>query len=61
MKPKKGDALLFYSLKPDGQPDTHSLHTGCPVIQVKRPNEVELLGGVAQVGRGLTWIPCCPR
>eukprot|EP01025_Chloroclados_australasicus_P011084 TRINITY_DN14802_c0_g1_i4.p1 TRINITY_DN14802_c0_g1~~TRINITY_DN14802_c0_g1_i4.p1 ORF type:complete len:286 (+),score=22.14 TRINITY_DN14802_c0_g1_i4:258-1115(+) len=34
VKPKKGDALLFYSLKPDGQSqDVASMHTGCPIIQ----------------------------
>ena len=27
-KPKKGDALMFYSLKPDGESDVASLHTG---------------------------------
>ena len=32
VKPKKGDALLFYSLKPSGQVDPKSLHAGCPVI-----------------------------
>ena len=32
-KPKKGDALLFYSLKLDGTMDYSSLHTGCPVIK----------------------------
>lgn len=31
-KPKKGDALMFYSLQPDGVNDMASLHTGCPVI-----------------------------
>eukprot|EP00803_Ostreobium_quekettii_P011081 evm.model.scf_170.5 EVM.evm.TU.scf_170.5 scf_170:99888-110092(-) len=30
-KPKKGDALLFYSLKPNGAEDFMSEHTGCPV------------------------------
>lgn len=33
VKPKKGDALLFYSLKVDGTMDGASLHTGCPVIK----------------------------
>ncbi|KAG6542532.1 hypothetical protein Mapa_016003 [Marchantia paleacea] len=33
VKPKKGDALLFYSLHPDGSPDESSLHAGCPVIE----------------------------
>ncbi|KAL7144583.1 hypothetical protein ABFS83_07G022200 [Erythranthe nasuta] len=31
VKPRKGDALLFYSLHPDAVPDTLSLHAGCPV------------------------------
>eukprot|EP00884_Botryococcus_braunii_P007218 jgi/Botrbrau1/16498/Bobra.0142s0092.1 len=30
--PKKGDAILFYSLRPDGQLDPTSLHGGCPVV-----------------------------
>jgi len=32
-KPRKGDALLFWSLKPDGHEDSHSLHAGCPVLR----------------------------
>mmetsp|Transcript_21409 Transcript_21409/g.53924 ORF Transcript_21409/g.53924 Transcript_21409/m.53924 type:complete len:346 (+) Transcript_21409:422-1459(+) len=31
-RPKKGDALLFFSLHPDLRQDVYSLHTGCPVI-----------------------------
>lgn len=31
--PRKGDALLFYSLKVNGEHDQASLHTGCPVIK----------------------------
>ncbi|GJP36053.1 hypothetical protein CLOM_g20587 [Closterium sp. NIES-68] len=31
-KPVKGDALLFFSLKPSAEPDLASLHAGCPVI-----------------------------
>jgi hypothetical protein len=34
VKPKKAEALLFYSQLPDGQPDRSSLHGGCPVLQV---------------------------
>ncbi|GMH40574.1 hypothetical protein BSKO_08478 [Bryopsis sp. KO-2023] len=30
-KPRKGDALLFYSIAPNGTFDRHSLHGGCPV------------------------------
>lgn len=32
-KPRKGSALLFFSLHPDGRQDYHSMHTGCPVIE----------------------------
>jgi prolyl 4-hydroxylase len=31
-KPRKGDALLFWSLNPDGSFDDRSLHGACPVI-----------------------------
>ncbi|XP_058073829.1 probable prolyl 4-hydroxylase 7 isoform X2 [Magnolia sinica] len=33
VKPKKGDALLFFSLHPDAQTDPDSLHGSCPVIE----------------------------
>ncbi|KAL0817676.1 hypothetical protein Bca101_074120 [Brassica carinata] len=33
VKPKKGDALLFFNLHQDATPDTLSLHGGCPVIE----------------------------
>ncbi|KAG0482400.1 hypothetical protein HPP92_010484 [Vanilla planifolia] len=33
VKPKKGDALLFFSLYPNAAPDRSSLHGGCPVIE----------------------------
>ncbi|KAL0913248.1 hypothetical protein M5K25_016692 [Dendrobium thyrsiflorum] len=32
VKPKMGDALLFWSMKPDATLDPFSLHGGCPVI-----------------------------
>ncbi|XP_074581597.1 putative prolyl 4-hydroxylase 3 [Curcuma longa] len=32
VKPKMGDALLFWSMKPDASLDPSSLHGGCPVI-----------------------------
>lgn len=32
-KPKKGDALMFYSLTPDGQKDPTSLHGSCPTLK----------------------------
>jgi len=33
VKPKRGDALLFFSFTPHATPDTKSLHAGCPVIE----------------------------
>lgn len=32
VKPKMGDALLFWSMRPDATLDPTSLHGGCPVI-----------------------------
>nr|GEV58293.1 probable prolyl 4-hydroxylase 10 [Tanacetum cinerariifolium] len=32
VKPKMGDALLFWSMSPDASLDSSSLHGGCPVI-----------------------------
>lgn len=33
VKPRKGDALLFFSLHPDATTDSSSLHASCPVIE----------------------------
>ncbi|XP_076912020.1 putative prolyl 4-hydroxylase 7 [Bidens hawaiensis] len=33
VKPKKGDALLFFNLHPNGTTDRMSLHGSCPVIE----------------------------
>jgi len=33
VKPVKGDAVLFFGLHVDGEPDPLSLHGSCPVIQ----------------------------
>lgn len=33
VKPKMGDALLFWSMNPDASLDPSSLHGGCPVIR----------------------------
>jgi hypothetical protein len=32
-KPRRGDALLFYSLHHNGSVDARALHGGCPVIK----------------------------
>lgn len=32
-KPRKGDALMFYSMQPNGTFDKHALHGGCPVVK----------------------------
>jgi hypothetical protein len=49
-KPKKGDAMLFFSLRPDGSSDTYSLHTGCPVIK-----GVKWTGAAAQGAHTQRW------
>jgi prolyl 4-hydroxylase len=33
VRPRKGDALFFYSLTPNGEVDPKSLHAGCPVVR----------------------------
>ncbi|KAL4376471.1 hypothetical protein GQ457_02G019840 [Hibiscus cannabinus] len=33
VKPRKGDALLFFSLHPDASTDAESLHRSCPVMK----------------------------
>eukprot|EP01018_Ginkgo_biloba_P017841 Gb_02141 [translate_table: standard] len=33
VRPRMGDALLFWSMRPDASLDPSSLHGGCPVIQ----------------------------
>jgi len=33
VRPQKGDALLFFSLKPNGVLDQFSKHAGCPVLR----------------------------
>ena len=33
LKPRKGDAVLFWSIRPDGTFDPASLHGSCPVIE----------------------------
>ena len=32
-KPRRGDALLFYSLHHNGSVDGRALHGGCPVVK----------------------------
>lgn len=32
-KPKKGNAVLFHSIKPSGELERRSMHTACPVIK----------------------------
>lgn len=32
-KPRKGSAVLFHSIKPDGELERRSLHTACPVLK----------------------------
>uniref|UniRef100_A0A0E0CC69 Fe2OG dioxygenase domain-containing protein n=1 Tax=Oryza meridionalis TaxID=40149 RepID=A0A0E0CC69_9ORYZ len=33
VKPNKGDAVLFWSMGLDGETDSNSIHSGCPVLE----------------------------
>lgn len=33
MKPRRGDAVLFWSINPNGAFDPKSLHGSCPVVR----------------------------
>ncbi|KAG2489361.1 hypothetical protein HYH03_012191 [Edaphochlamys debaryana] len=45
-KPKRGDALMFFDMQPDyKQTDTHSMHTGCPVVAGVKWNAVKWIHG----------------
>lgn len=48
--PKRGDALLFWSMGPDGTTeDFHASHTGCPVLSVS----------ARALPLGAASAPCC--
>lgn len=57
VKPRRGDAVLFHSIKPNGELERRSMHGACPVIKV-RARQLEAGGG------GLGWVvwvgPACP-
>jgi prolyl 4-hydroxylase len=55
-KPKQGDALMFYDLKPDyRQGDPFSTHTGCPVIKGVKWNAVKWIHGKPFRGEDLLY------
>ncbi|KAK3242141.1 hypothetical protein CYMTET_48147 [Cymbomonas tetramitiformis] len=72
VKPRKGDALLFFSLKPGGELDRGSNHAGCPVIRGVKWSATKWLhvlplhqsgGGVRGVEEGLracAWLHVLP-
>jgi hypothetical protein len=41
VKAVRGDALLFYSLKPNGEEDPTSMHGSCPTLKVSWPPEAQ--------------------
>lgn len=55
-KPRKGDALLFYSLTPDGQLDPQSLH-GCAWASFTSCF-LAPASGTATVARAMSSNPC---
>jgi len=58
-RPRAGDALLFWSMHPDGSKDKHSLHGGCPVVKGVKWTATKWIrdrcvrGGGACVGEGV--------
>ncbi|CAN6180675.1 unnamed protein product [Urochloa humidicola] len=42
VKPVKGDAVLFFSLHVNGEPDPLSLHRSCPVIEGENPKWIHV-------------------
>lgn len=48
VKPRRGNAVLFFTTKPDGEEDFQSLHGGC-----------EVLAGVKY--SATMWLVRCPR
>lgn len=44
-KPRKGDAVLFHSIKPNGDLERRSLHTACPVSCWKQTRGMDRSGG----------------
>ncbi|KAG0490920.1 hypothetical protein HPP92_007783 [Vanilla planifolia] len=56
VKPRKGDALLFFSLHPDATTDPESLHGSCPVIEGEKWSAtkwIHVRSFDKQEGRGL--------
>ena len=35
VKPRKGDAVLFHSIRPTGEIERRSMHGACPVVKVR--------------------------
>eukprot|EP00878_Enallax_costatus_P025017 GHUV01026734.1.p1 GENE.GHUV01026734.1~~GHUV01026734.1.p1 ORF type:complete len:169 (+),score=33.04 GHUV01026734.1:608-1114(+) len=53
-KPVKGDALLFYSLTPDGIEDDASLHGSCPTTKGEKWSATKWIH-VEAFGQGADW------
>jgi len=49
--PRKGQALVFYSLKPNGDFDPQSLHGGCPVVKGEKWVATKWIRQNCQMGR----------
>ena len=50
--PRRGDAILFYSQRPDGRLDVNSLHGACPVLKVR------LCYALPPFNRHIANLPC---
>mmetsp|Transcript_35089 Transcript_35089/g.99514 ORF Transcript_35089/g.99514 Transcript_35089/m.99514 type:complete len:348 (-) Transcript_35089:159-1202(-) len=51
VKPRKGDALLFFSLQTTGELERKSIHAGCPVISGEKWSATKWIH-VAALGKG---------
>ena len=54
--PRRGDAILFYSQRPDGHLDVNSLHGACPVLKVSLKRLHALLFHTVNVNTSLICI-----
>ena len=70
IKPRRGAAVLFYTLMPDGKVDAHSIHGSCPVLKGQKTvcqqwiNEAwmaPLWSPDVEVMEHAVWHGCLPR
>lgn len=62
VKATRGDALLFYSLKPNGEPDETSMHGSCPTLKGEKWSATKWLHvgafGMSSIEQRAKWGEC---